>query len=539
MPSASSFSHRTKQLAMTEGTVRPPGVQEPDATPQATSGKTVSDERVIELALKALKERPKFSIRMQIRLSVALSLLIFFVIAATLVVITHQIEDKVRLLEVANSFIFEVQQARRFEKNYFLYGTNIEDALDNVHAAKAILIENSSKFDYPSATESFNTVLKELEQYQRPLEKIDEIERGPKEADYYWAKRDSENEARKHGQELMALAQRLVQTEKSTLDKMILKSRRVHIYSFVFLFLLFVFNTLVLGRRVLRPLRRFLAYADRIAKGDYSPIMPARPYRDEFSTLAIAINYMVRELERRQDILVQSHKLRAVGTLTAGIAHELNNPINNISLTSHMLKEDYQELSDGERLEMIDDLLHEVERSKKIVRNLLDFARESESNMEPLDVGAVMNATLALAGNQIALAGIKVDAQVMPHLPRVHGDRQQLEQVFLNLLLNAIDVTPLNGRLQVLVIPADDPHFVTVKVTDYGPGIPDHILPSIFDPFFTTKSKGTGLGLSICQGIVAKHGGSISVNTKANEGTTFTVRLPVTTFPANIDRAKS
>ncbi len=496
-------------------------------------------EKATEVALKALKGRPKFSIRMQIYLAVVLSVVLFFGIATALLFATYMIEDKVKLLEVSNSYLFEIQQARRFEKNYFLYGTNLADALENIYAARRILLENADRLEEVVGRGSSAAILAHLDQYEGLLEKLEDIERDPKAEDYFWRKKDAEVEVRKHGQEMVSFAQDLMQKEKVALDKMIVFSRRVHIYSFLFLLILFVFNTVVLGYRVLTPLRRFLSYADRIAAGDYSPIMPVRRYRDEFSNLAVAINHMISELERRQDILVQTHKLRAVGTLTAGVAHELNNPINNISLTAHMLQEDYRDLPDDERLDMINDLINEADRTKTIVRNLLDFARESESNMEPLDLGNVIKGTLALAGNQIALAGIHTDLKIMPHLPRVHGDRQQLEQVFLNVILNAIDVTEKGGRIQILVIPADEPNYVAVKITDYGPGIPDHVLPTIFDPFFTTKSKGTGLGLSICQGIVAKHGGHISVNSKVGTGSTFIIRLPITTFPADLEQVKA
>jgi two-component system, NtrC family, sensor kinase len=231
--------------------------------------------------------------------------------------------------------------------------------------------------------------------------------------------------------------------------------------------------------------------------------------------------------------MVQSHKLRAVGTLTAGVAHELNNPINNITLTAHLLLEDYAELSDGERLEMIEDLVSQADRSQSIVRNLLDFARESESKIEPLDLGALIEETIKLAGNQIKLSSARLDISIVPNLPRIHGDHQQLVQVFLNILLNALDVIPKKGRIQISVAP-EEPNFLAVKLTDNGPGIPEYILPNIFDPFFTTKGqgKGTGLGLSVSQGIIARHGGQIRVSSKEGIGTTFTVILPITTIPA-------
>jgi two-component system NtrC family sensor kinase len=243
---------------------------------------------------------------------------------------------------------------------------------------------------------------------------------------------------------------------------------------------------------------------------------------------------MIEELKSRESYLIQSHKMRAVGTLTAGVAHELNNPLNNITLTAHMLLEDYESLSDKERKEMISEVVSETGRSRDIISNLLDFARESGSQVEPLDLKQLLNDTINLALNQIKLSGIHIDFQTTGDLPRVHGDSQQLRQVFLNLILNAIDASSKGDRIQVLLLPADDPNYVAVKIIDFGTGIPDHILNSIFDPFFTTKAKGkgTGLGLSVSQGIVAKHGGQIRVSSRKGAGTTFTVTLPVTTIPA-------
>jgi len=181
-------------------------------------------------------------------------------------------------------------------------------------------------------------------------------------------------------------------------------------------------------------------------------------------------------------------------------------------------------------------MISESGRSKKIISNLLDFARESSSQVESLDLRNLLEETIALASNQLKLSGIRITFQATDHLPRVHGDVQQLQQVFLNLIMNAVDASPKGGRIQVLVLPADDPNYVAVKVLDSGTGIPEHILPSIFDPFFTTKAKGkgTGLGLSVSQGIVGKHGGRIRVASKEGQGTIFTVTLPITTIPARI-----
>jgi len=251
------------------------------------------------------------------------------------------------------------------------------------------------------------------------------------------------------------------------------------------------------------------------------------------------LNRMARDLAEQQTILVETHKLRALGTLTAGVAHELNNPVNNILLTAQFMKEDFEKLSSEASLEMIDDVIDQAERCDRIISNLLDFARESEAKVEPVDLGVLVNETVKLAQNQMHLSGVKLKITVQPNLPRVHGDAKQLVQVFLNLVLNALDATPRDGSIELSAEP-DGQKFVSVTVKDTGCGIPPHLLNSIFDPFFTTKHSGdgrrggTGLGLSVSQGIVARHGGNISVVSSLESGTSVTVHLPVTTIPARL-----
>jgi len=290
-----------------------------------------------------------------------------------------------------------------------------------------------------------------------------------------------------------------------------------------------LYITNFLARQLLAPLGRMVNAAERVAKGDFTPLRPARRYRDEFTGLALAINHMMQELNRRQDALVEAQKLRAVGTLTAGIAHELNNPINNISLTAEAMLEDAETLTSEQRLELCHDLLTQAERAQGIVKNLLDFSRQRDVHVEPLDLGALLRSTEKLAGNQIKLAGARLELDVPDDVPAVRGDGQQLAQVFVNLYLNALDAAASGGLIRVSVRrPAREPGFVQVDVSDNGKGIAPDVLPFIFDPFFTSgKAKGTGLGLSVSHGIVAKHGGDIHVTSSPGTGTTFSVRLPV------------
>jgi len=491
----------------------------------------------IETARKALISRKRLTLRLQIYLSFSLIVLIGVIVAVALLTINSRVEKKLHFLEIADEFTLEIIQARRFEKNYFLYGTNLDDAVENVYKAREILRRHEGELK-KVLEDTFAVILTNTERYQKLLERLVGLEKSETfSPDHVRIKKEIELGLRESGREMVSIAQELIERERKAVSIILSRSRSIHIYSLILLVIYLAANATYLIRSLLGNIKRFSTYAQRIASGDYTPVMPAKRYQDEFTDLALGINQMILELENREAVLVQSHKMRAVGTLTAGVAHELNNPLNNITLTAHMLLEDYEDLDDDERKEMISDMISESGRSKKIISNLLDFARESSSQVESLDLRNLLEETIALASNQLKLSGIRITFQATDHLPRVHGDVQQLQQVFLNLIMNAVDASPKGGRIQVLVLPADDPNYVAVKVLDSGTGIPEHILPSIFDPFFTTKAKGkgTGLGLSVSQGIVGKHGGRIRVASKEGQGTIFTVTLPITTIPARIN----
>ena len=488
----------------------------------------------VDYAHEALLSRKRISMRWQLFIAFFIAFLFVVGIAVVLMVTTYQVKDKLQFMEIVNDYLIELQQARRLEKNFFLYGTNLEDTLDNIYKAEDIIESNSEGLS-KIQREDIKKIMKSFEDYKSELKHMLELrqQKGkiPK-AEYQRRKNQIELALRKHGHKMVLVAQRLFNKEKATLTNALSLSRKIHLYSLIFLLILLLIEAYFLSNLILRTIKRFANYSHRIALGDFRPITPVRWFQDEFTDLAIAFNYMIQELKKREAVLIQSHKMRAIGTLTAGVAHELNNPLNNITLTSYMLLEDYDVLSDADRKDMIKDVVNEAERSKKIVSNLLDFARESSSQLEPLNLKDLLQKTINLAANQIKLQGIKIEFHATENLPKIHGDSQQLAQVFLNLIINAIDASPKGSRIQILVLPADEPNYVAVKIIDFGSGIPEHILPSIFDPFFTTKEKGkgTGLGLSVSQGIIAKHGGRIMVNSKEGQGTTFTVILPVTTF---------
>jgi two-component system NtrC family sensor kinase len=487
-------------------------------------------------AREALLNRKRFSVKNQIYIAYALVFVFAVIIAGVLISNIYRIQERMEFLEIVNEFSAEIQQARRYEKNFFLYRTNLDDALENIRLAKSIFSENADQFASLLGPIQQQTFLRELEAYADLLEQLNAFERNEatRLADPGLMAK-IENELRQQGKNLVTTAQGLMRNERTALSKSLNRKKDIHIFSLVFLLFFLIINAYLLVSRIFSTLTRFTIYAQRIAAGDFTPVTPFRRFRDEFTELSLAINEMIKEIANREAALIQTHKMRAVGTLTAGVAHELNNPMNNIMLTVHMMMEDYATLSDAERMDMLKDVADETSRAKNIVSNLLDFARESASTIKTLDLEKLLKDTIHLAENQVRMSGIKIELQVTENLPPIHGDGQKLQQVFLNLILNAVDASPKGSKIQVIALPYDKSDHIAIKVIDYGQGIPNHILPSIFDPFFTTKAKGkgTGLGLSVSQGIVAKHGGKIMVSSEEGSGSSFTVVLPVTTFPRN------
>jgi len=482
---------------------------------------------------RALLGRPGISIRARLTFGFLLFFLLSTGVTVSAWVTLNRLEQKLTFLEIADRYTTEIQQARRFEKNYFLYGTNLEEVQEHVQNASKLLTSGEVELEMVIGEETFLSVENHLEKYIQLLEKLRTLDKDRTLGTIPQHPR-IESELREHGAAMVSQSLKLAEEERKSVALMLKLSKRLPLGFLAVLLPLIIYTANFLARQMLAPLTRMLTVTERIAQGDFTPIPPARRFRDEFTNLALALNHMMEELQRRHDLLVKSHKLRAVGTLTAGIAHELNNPINNITLTAAMLDEDYETLDDDERLDMIRDMTTQAERATRIVRNLLDFARESEMESELLDVGILIDETLQLTSNEIKLKKAKVEFGAHENLPPIHGDKQHLSQVFLNLILNALDAMPRGGILEIGVKKSSEPGYIAVKVKDNGDGMPEHIMTNIFDPFFTTKhrGKGTGLGLSVSLGIIKKHGGDIRVESQAGKGSTFTVLLPITAVPA-------
>lgn len=498
--------------------------------PDEAGGATLAT--VAEEAQRALKARPSRSIRRRLTVGFLLWFALSLGITVVSIVLIGRVQAKLRIVEAVDRYTFEIQQARRFEKNFFLYHTNLGDALAQAQAALGILARDSASIVSVIGEASAEAMRVRVQRYQQLLARLAEPRpraAGPGDP--------VEAELRRHGAEMVQMAEDLAARERASVAAMLMMSQRIAVGFLLGLLLLLTFLAAFIARQMLAPLNRIVRATRRIAEGDLTPITPRRKYFDEFSELAMAINYMLHELVRRQQLLVQTHKLKAIGTLTAGVAHELNNPINNIMLTAAALQEDHDALTGAERLDMVKDLVSESERARDIVRNLLDFARESEFELTPLDVEQLIGDTLQLAGNQVKLARVRVRGEVEENVPAIYGDRHQLTQVFLNLVLNALDAMAGGGALTISVEQSPDRNFVRIAFADTGVGIPKQSLGSIFDPFFSSKphGQGTGLGLSVSLGIIQQHGGHIGVESEVGQGTTVTVSLPIAKVPARMD----
>jgi C4-dicarboxylate-specific signal transduction histidine kinase len=238
-----------------------------------------------------------------------------------------------------------------------------------------------------------------------------------------------------------------------------------------------------------------------------------------------------RELREKQEQLVQAGKLATLGELTAGVAHELNNPLNNIGLfVGNAI--DLIELGSedtGQILHALHNGLQQVRKATEIITHLRTFGRAAPVGQEPVAVNQVIDRALSLMREQLRLRQIAVHLDLSPDDPTVSGSPIQLEQVFINLLTNARDALAEAARKAIRITTATRPGWVEITVSDTGAGIPRGLEQRIFDPFFTTKAvgQGTGLGLSITYGIVKDHGGMIVVQDAPDHGAMFVIQLPL------------
>lgn len=412
------------------------------------------------------------------------------------------IQQKINFVEFADDLSNTILEMRRYEKNFFLY--HLEDALQGneryLSTALSMIQEWSPRMRRLEGAVHLESLRAELTGYQSLMAQLHDH---PSSI----VPEDLENSIREKGKNMVDLANRLVAFERQRILDIIRSLKAQLVLSLTGVIVFSVFLVFLVGRQIIRPLRIIEESTLKIIQGDFR-LADVLETHDETQRVLEALNRMVDELERRQDQLVQTKKLASLGILTSGIAHQLNNPLNNISTSCQIALEELQS-GDKEFLRrLLLNVEQEVSRARDIVRGLLEFARVKQFTIVPTPLKQLVERTTKLISSQVP-AGISMETEIPEDLV-VPLDSQRMQQVLLNLYMNAIHaIKDGTGKITTRAWVDPQREKVFISVEDTGCGIAPENLSKIFDPFFTTKEvgSGTGLGLSICYGIVEQHRG--------------------------------
>lgn len=454
-----------------------------------------------------------------------LNLMVFVFIGLLIAAYSYQlfsIENKLAILEEFHDLFDNVLEVRRYEKNHFLRvgSQNVNkllEYLDKIDAELKRLNDNIIQVSGSGLLRQFQTNQKD---YRALL--VASLHANDTDSSI------AAERVRQKGNEMVMFSKKLLEDKQQRIRNYL----KLTILSFILitgLFFVFIIIGLYSQARSLLERIAFIHEATKsVSKGSFQPIQYNKPEQDEITDLIHAFNKMASELDIRQEQLIQSRKLASIGTFSSGIAHELNNPLNNISLSTETLMEEGTDLTTEESQKILSDILNQTERATEVVKNLLDFSRDKKPLTQLLDVKKVIDSTKKLIANELRLNSIYLKDSVPESLPWIMGDMQKMQQVFVNLFVNSIHVMPQGGTIYIDA--HEEPEgYIRIDVKDTGTGIKPENIENIFDPFYTTKEvgKGTGLGLSIVYGIVQKHDGYIEVKSKMDVGTTFSIFLPV------------
>jgi signal transduction histidine kinase len=446
------------------------------------------------------------------------------------------LEAQIMAGERISQFFGLTLEIRRFEKNYFLYhqSTDFDENRAYVTQARQLLEEHGALFENFEKPERIQALLRTLDDYAALM------------AAYTNEASESsdplrEAHIRQAGKEIVTVAEDWSRTERKTLQAQLDRHRLWLMVSIAAVVVALVAIGQWLGRRVARPLKQMEERMAAMAAGQLAKLDITSNDR-EIASLAQAFNHLLRELELRQGQLVRSEKLAALGTLLSGVAHELNNPLSNISTSCQILAEEVGAGRTAFETEMIEQIDAEIWRARRIVHSLLDYARDRAFRRETVPLAPLVADSLRLIKGQIP-AHVSIDTAIPEDLT-ISGDKQRLQQVLFNLIGNALAALEGAGEIFIAARPVAMPcptdvlvfgqcqgtgTAIEIEIRDNGHGIAPDILPRIFDPFFTTKDvgQGLGLGLFVVFEIVEEHGGCIAVNSTPGQGTTFLIRLPV------------
>jgi two-component system NtrC family sensor kinase len=465
----------------------------------------------------------KISIRKKIFLAFAIFIGLSALIWARSYYSQYILNQKIQIIERKYDLLNMILEARRYEKNYFLSfdKEDIVQALDYAHQAEDILRDILTKYSKYTLAKNLDERINEMVTYKESLADLLKQQ----EAGHLVVSPNTIELIRKQGKILTSELEKIVKKESQFVQNLIVKSKTIHFLALIPVFILSVSIALFLIFNVNRPLKTIENAITKIASGDFKNI-PEIKTGDEFESLVSSLNNMIDELNRRSKQLVQAQKLASLGRLTSGVAHELNNPLNNISTSLQILIEELEENDLEYKKELLIGAEKEVARGKDIVRSLLEFARERSLTLKQVVFKDLVDSAISQVKSQIP-DNIRLNIDVPDNIQAVMG-QQRIERVLMNLVINAVHAMKDGGDITIKAKNEFDKEGFSFQVTDTGEGIDEKIISKIFDPFFTTKEvgKGSGLGLSIIYGIMEQHSGNISVSSEVGKGTTFTCFLP-------------
>lgn len=469
------------------------------------------------------------NLRQLVMAGIALSILGISVLGGMSYSYLLQLDDALGLAEVVDDLSSDILEIRRYEKNYLLYVME-EDYTENLaYIERALGVTNVIL--PPDGTGMLGTdeqgrhaivaLRQQLHGYRATITRLEQLRRqgDNRQADSLL------NDLREEGKRLVEGARQIAAYQRSRILGMVSKLKQQLLISILGFLAVAVFFSWLVGRRLLGAFTLIENATRGIVQGDFKPL-PLPDSRDESRSVVKALNHMIEELENRQNQLVQEKKLASLGVLTSGIAHQLNNPLNNISTSCQILQEDIGSGDAELHARMLRNIHQEVLRSRDIVKGLLEFAREKDFSLVPQRLADVVERAVSLVSSEVP-AGVTLSASVPPDMV-VPLDAQHMQEALINLLINAIQAIPAPpGTITVSATRVPGRDMVALRVEDTGTGIPPEHLGRIFDPFFTLKAvgKGTGLGLSIVFGVVKKHGGRVTVESEPGKGTAFIIHL--------------
>jgi signal transduction histidine kinase len=465
-----------------------------------------------------------------IRAQIMLAFSICFVFIAVIIAINfssfRRLSQSMQLFELADELKASITEMRRYEKNVFLNRQDFSFE-ENLSSSKQLALTLEKERDgliEALGLDSYADFVQHVSDYAALMARLrlNACDQGD------CAK--LQEQIQNSGQGLLSRADQLVTAERRDIDRLVHRMIPLPMISLLLLVVLLGFFLYMIGEKVVRPLARITRESEAVAQGAFQRITPyGGDAHNEIHRLVAAINRMVTELEKEQEQLIQSRKIASIGTLTAGIAHEINNPINNLSLILESLLEDGISMEPAERQRLYQEAMDQADRTSDIVKNLLEFSRAGHLKVEEIDLEEIVDKTTRLVTNEMKLNHIEFHKEIKGGLSMARLDRGGLQQVLLNLFMNSIQAMEKGGKLTVRIGPAEIPTEVRIDVMDNGPGIASENLSQIFDPFFTTKKEGvgTGLGLSVSYNIIKKNKGRMEVQSKPGEGTCFSIILPL------------